>query len=145
MNVGASYGYSGFRPSVRIGAGRTIVDRGGFRVDGRNTLYTEEDWSGTLSLGMPFESRPGVTWTLSASYDIDWFRLVKPPVFVLDPNQRVPSAGQRAALHGQHRERDADHEQELAQTSPHYRAPSWRTGLSNVTAWPLASVPTSEN
>src|SRR4029079_11488909 len=23
--------------------------------------------------------------------DIDWFRLVKPPVFVLDPNQRVPS------------------------------------------------------
>jgi hypothetical protein len=31
-----------------------------------------------------------VTWTFSVDYDIDWFRLVKPPMFVLDPNQRVP-------------------------------------------------------
>jgi hypothetical protein len=91
MNVGASYGYSGLRPGVRVAGARTLLDRSGFRIDGRNTIYTEEDWSGTLSLGVPFESRPGVSWTFSVDYDIDWFRLVKPPVFTLDPNQLVPS------------------------------------------------------
>jgi hypothetical protein len=91
MNIGASYGYNGLRPGLRIAAARTLLDRGGFRIDGKNTIYTEEDWSGTLSLGIPFESRPGTSWTFSVDYDIDWFRLVKPPMFVLDPNQRVPS------------------------------------------------------
>jgi hypothetical protein len=90
MNIGASYGYSGLRPGLRVAGARTLLDRGGFRIDGRNTIYTEEDWSGTVSLAVPFESRPGVSWTFSADYDIDWFRLVKPPVFTLDPNQRVP-------------------------------------------------------
>src|SRR6185436_12314327 len=74
-----------------IGAGRTLVDRGGFRLDGRNTVYTEEDWSGSLSVGIPFESRPGQSWTFSLDYSADWYRLVKLPTFVLDPNQRVPT------------------------------------------------------
>ena len=87
LNVGAAYGYNGFRPGFRIAGARTLLDRGGFRVDGRNLVYTEEDWSGTLSVGIPFESRPGTSWSLSFDYDLDWFRLVKPPVFVLDPNQ----------------------------------------------------------
>lgn len=91
MNIGASYGYNGLRPGLRVAASRTLLARSGFRIDGKNTIYTEEDWGGTLSLGIPFESRPGVTWTFSADYDVDWFRLVKPPSFVLDPNQRVPS------------------------------------------------------
>ncbi len=89
LNIGAAYAYSGFRPGVRFAAARTLIDRGGFRVDGRNALYTEEDWSGTLSLSVPFESRPGTSWTLSVDYDVDWFRLVTPPPFVLDPNQHV--------------------------------------------------------
>jgi Tol biopolymer transport system component len=92
MNIGAFYGYSGLRPGLRIAAARSLVDRGGFRVDGLNMLYTEEDWSGTLSLAVPFESRPGRSWTFAVDYDIDWFRLVKAPSFVLDPNQRVPVA-----------------------------------------------------
>jgi len=91
MNIGAFYGYNGLRTGMRVAAARTLLDRSGFRIDGKNTVYTEEDWSGTLSLGIPFESRPGATWTFSVDYDIDWFRLVKPPAFVLDPNQRVPS------------------------------------------------------
>lgn len=90
MNVGASYGYQGLRTGLRVAAARTLLDRSGFRIDGRNAIYTEEDWSGTLALGIPFESRPGATWTFSVDYDVDWFRLVKAPVFVLDPNQRVP-------------------------------------------------------
>ena len=92
MNIGASYAYSGLRPGLRLAAARTLLARSGYRVDGKNTIYTEEDWSGTLSLGVPFESRPGVTWTFSADYDIDWLRLVKPPRFVLDPNQHVPQS-----------------------------------------------------
>jgi hypothetical protein len=92
MNIGAAYGYGGLRPRLRIAGARTLLDRSGFRIDGKNTIYTEEAWGGTLSLGIPFESRPGVSWTFSVDYDIDWFRLVKPPTFVLDPNQRVPSA-----------------------------------------------------
>ncbi|HEX2685473.1 MAG TPA: hypothetical protein VHN14_02585 [Kofleriaceae bacterium] len=91
MNVGASYGYTGLRPGLRVAAARALIDRSGFRIDGKSTIYTEEDWSGTVSLGIPFESRPGVSWTFSVNYDLDWFRLVKPPVFVLDPNQRVPA------------------------------------------------------
>jgi hypothetical protein len=90
MNIGASYGYSGLRPGLRVAGARTLLDRGGFRIDGRNTIYTEEDWSGTVALGVPFESRPGASWTFSVDYSIDWSRLVKPPVFTLDPNQRVP-------------------------------------------------------
>jgi hypothetical protein len=90
-NIGAAYSYSGLRPGLRIAAGRALIDRGGFRIDGRNMLFTEEDWSGTLSLSIPFESRPESSWALSFDYDLDWFRLIKAPMFVLDPTQRVPS------------------------------------------------------
>ncbi|HET7500317.1 MAG TPA: hypothetical protein VFK02_04915, partial [Kofleriaceae bacterium] len=90
VNLGASYGYGGLRPSLRVAGARTLLDRSGYRIDGRNALYTEEDWSGTVSIGIPFESRPGVSWTFSADYDVDWFRLIKPPPLVPDPNQRVP-------------------------------------------------------
>jgi hypothetical protein len=89
-NLGAFYGYNGLRPGLRIAGARTLIDRGGFRVDGRSLTYTEEDWSGTVSVAVPFESRPGISWTFAVDYDIDWFRLVKPPDFVLDPNQRLP-------------------------------------------------------
>src|SRR5213075_3293111 len=29
-------------------------------------------------------------WTFGFDYSVDWFRLIKLPVFVLDPTQRVP-------------------------------------------------------
>jgi hypothetical protein len=92
MNLGAAYAYTGLRPGLRIAGARTLLDRGGFRVDGRNMLYTEEDWSGDASVSLPFESRPDASWTFSADYAVDWFRLVKPPPIMLDPNQRVPQA-----------------------------------------------------
>ncbi len=89
-SIGASYGYTGLRFPLRLAMGRTVFDRGGYRIDGVNKSFTEEDWSGTLSSSIPFESRPGTSWTLSFDYDVDWFRQVDPPMFVLDPNQRVP-------------------------------------------------------
>ena len=90
-NVGATYSYSGLRPAVRIAGARSLVDRSGFRVNGRNLTYTEEDWSGTLSFSVPFESRPGRSWSFSLDYDLDWFRMVAPPRFTLDPSQLVPT------------------------------------------------------
>lgn len=92
VNLGGSYGYYGWRPSVRFAGARTLLERGGWRVDGVNKRYTEEDWSGTVSVGIPFESRPSSSWTLSFDYDVDWFRLVKAPAgaMVLDPNMRSP-------------------------------------------------------
>jgi hypothetical protein len=88
-NLGASYGYSGLWPSLRIAGARTLVERGGWRVDGVNKRYKEEDYSATLSVGIPFESRPSSSWTLSFDYDIDWYRLVKAPVSDMDPGSRV--------------------------------------------------------
>ena len=90
VNLGAAYAYTGWRPFLRVAGARSLVDRSGFRVDGVNRTYTEEDWSGTFSLGVPLESRPESSWTFSLDYELDWFRLVKPPPFMLDPNQRVP-------------------------------------------------------
>lgn len=90
VNIGASYGYFGWLPSTRLAMARTLLERGGWRVDGVNKRYTEEDWSGTLSVGIPFESRPSSNWSLSFDYDVDWFRLVKAPVMDQDPTMRSP-------------------------------------------------------
>jgi hypothetical protein len=91
-NIGASYGYGGFRQSLRIAAARTILTRNGYRIDGANKSFREEDWSATISSSIPFESRPKASWTLSFDYDVDWFRLVGEPMLTLDPNQRLPVA-----------------------------------------------------
>jgi hypothetical protein len=89
-NIGASYGYDGWRPSVRVAAARTLVERGGLKLDGRSATFDEEDWSGTLSVGIPLEQRPSSSWSLSFDYDADWYRLVGTPRFTQDPNQREP-------------------------------------------------------
>lgn len=90
VNIGASYGYFGLLPNLRFAASRTLLERGGWRVDGVNRRFKEEDWSATLSVGIPFESRPRGSWTLSFDYDIDWFRLVEAPAMDLDPTMRTP-------------------------------------------------------
>lgn len=89
-NIGGSYGYFRYLPSLRLAAARTLLERGGWRVDGVNKRFTEEDWSATLSVGIPFESRPSSSWSLSFDYDVDWFRLVKAPDGQLDPSMRSP-------------------------------------------------------
>ncbi|HEY0484080.1 MAG TPA: hypothetical protein VGD37_41460 [Kofleriaceae bacterium] len=91
-NLGASYSYTGLRPGMRIAAARSLIQRGGFRIDGKSLPFTEEDWSADLALGVPFESRPGSSWTFAVDYALDWFRLIEPPRFMPDPNQRLPQA-----------------------------------------------------
>jgi Tol biopolymer transport system component len=90
-DIGASYSYGGWRPGVRVAGARTLVDRGGWRVDGVNHTYEEEDWSGTFALSLPLEQRPTTSWSLQLDYDADWFRLVQPPPggMTLDPNNRT--------------------------------------------------------
>ncbi|MFT3692399.1 MAG: hypothetical protein QM831_04610 [Kofleriaceae bacterium] len=88
-NIGASYAYTGFRPALRFSAARTMVTRGGWKIDGVNHNYREEDWSGTLSIGIPLESRPSQSWTLSFDYDTDYFRLTQAPEQMLDPTAPV--------------------------------------------------------
>lgn len=90
-NIGGSYGYTGLRFPVRLAMSRTLVDRGGFRIDGVNKTFREEDWSGTFSTSVPFESRPATSWTMSFDYDVDWFRQVSSPFKGYDPNMRVPT------------------------------------------------------
>nr|HEX4314260.1 hypothetical protein [Kofleriaceae bacterium] len=89
-NIGAAYGYAGFRENLRVSASRSLVDRGA-RIDGVSQPFPEEDWAATVSLGIPFESRPESSWSLSFDYNVDWFRQVgEPEGLVMDPNQRVP-------------------------------------------------------
>ena len=78
-DVGASYSYTGWRPSFSVAAARSLVERGGWEVDGTSQDYLEEDWSGTLSLGLPLEQRPTESWSLGFSYDVDWYRLAQAP------------------------------------------------------------------
>ena len=92
ISVGASYGYFKYLPGLRIAASRTPLERGGWRVDGISRRYKEEDWSATAGVGIPFESKPGVSWTMSLDYDVDWFRLVRAPTsMVVDPNAVLPT------------------------------------------------------
>ena len=44
---------------------RTLGERGGWRVDGVSKRFKEEDWSGTIAVGIPFESRPSSSWSMS--------------------------------------------------------------------------------
>lgn len=92
LNIGASYGYAGWRPGLRVAGARTAVVRGGLRIDGQNRTYHEEDWSGTISASVPYESRPGNAWSFSLDYDADYFRSIDLAAKVpLDPNSRVPA------------------------------------------------------
>jgi Tol biopolymer transport system component len=92
VDVGASYFYTGLRPGVHVSGARSILQRGGWRIDGVSKRFTEEDWSGTAGISIPLESRPSSHWTASFDYDVDWYRLVTPPLGanMPDPNDRVP-------------------------------------------------------
>jgi Tol biopolymer transport system component len=92
-DIGASYGYNGLRPGLRIAGARTLVTRGGWRIDGVAKTYKEEDWAGTVGVSIPFEQRPSSSWSLSFDYSANWYRLVDPPAAATmpDPNQRVPT------------------------------------------------------
>ncbi len=90
LNIGAAYGYGLFRMPLRIAMARSISDRLGYRIDGVNLPYRQEDWSFTVSSNVPFEGRPDQSWSLSFDYDFDYARLVEEPDLQQDPNTVTP-------------------------------------------------------
>ena len=88
-DVGVSYGYGGFRPGLRVAGSRSLISRG-LKIDGVSMPFPEEDWSGSVSVGIPFEARPGASWAMSLDYGLNYFRKVGGPSLAPDPNQRVP-------------------------------------------------------
>jgi hypothetical protein len=90
LAVGGSYGYSGLRPALRISGSRSVVQRGGARINGFTYPMREELWGATASLGMPSERRPESSWSASLDYDIDWRRLVEDEAPEPNPGQTVP-------------------------------------------------------
>lgn len=90
LSIGGSYGFGGWRQGFRVSAARTVAERGGFRIDGVNVPYKQEDWSATVTTSIPFEARPESSWALSFDYDLDVFRAVREPMIVSDPGDRVP-------------------------------------------------------
>jgi Tol biopolymer transport system component len=86
VNVAGSYAYFGLRPGLRVSASRTLSERNGFRIDGKNQPYREEVLSGSVALGVPSQRRPESSWFLSLDYSADWSRLVERPDDRPDPN-----------------------------------------------------------
>ncbi|MEZ4365668.1 MAG: hypothetical protein R2939_05200 [Kofleriaceae bacterium] len=90
VDLVATYGYSGWRPSVRVAGSRLVTQRTGYRIDGRSLPYLEETFGGTLSVGLPSERPPGAAWTLSADYDADYSRIIDDPFDAYDPTEILP-------------------------------------------------------
>jgi WD40-like Beta Propeller Repeat len=90
LNVAASYGYTGLRPSLRVSAARTLAERVGYRIDGISQPYREEILSASASLGVPGQRRPESSWFLSFDFAADWSRLVETPDLTPDPNDITP-------------------------------------------------------
>jgi WD40-like Beta Propeller Repeat len=90
VNVAGSYFYGGLRTPLRVSAARTIADRNGYRIDGRNRPYRDEILSATSSISVPGQRKPGSAWFLSFDYSLDWTRLVEKPDDSPDPNDILP-------------------------------------------------------
>jgi hypothetical protein len=93
VNLSGFYSYNRWRPNLRLAVSRTLAERGGYRVDGVPSAYKQEDWSVTVGANVPFEARPGHSWSMSFDYDVDWFRLVGEPRALPpdpDPTMTVP-------------------------------------------------------
>jgi hypothetical protein len=85
--LGASYGvergdvsfsaaayYSGWWPGLSLALGRGYGYGGGLFVDGRGRSYHAEDWSSSVSVGLPVLRLPEIAADLSLSFDVDWLR-----------------------------------------------------------------------
>lgn len=90
-NISASYGYLRNWASFRLAGARSIVRRGGYVVDDRNSAYREERLGLTLSLGLPVLREPTGSGTISVSFDFDRLRDVGSPPEEFDPNNTLSS------------------------------------------------------
>lgn len=89
-NLGGSWSYNRWRQFLRLAVSRSHVTRTGYKIDGVAKDWREEQWSGTLAVGIPTETRSDAAWGFSFDYDIDYNRVTEAPVAPLDPTQRIP-------------------------------------------------------
>ena len=90
VNVGASYGYGGLRPGLRLSGGRTIAHRTSWRLDGRNYPWDEEILSVSGGVGVPVRRTDDAAFSLGLDYAFDWVRRVRSPSSLADPTQELP-------------------------------------------------------
>ncbi|HVV81674.1 MAG TPA: LpqB family beta-propeller domain-containing protein [Kofleriaceae bacterium] len=91
VNVGASYGYGGLRPGLRLAASRQIAQRTSIRLDGEPVPWSEEVLSATAGVGIPVRHNDESSLSLSFDYDLDWIRRTEAPPLTADPDQPLPS------------------------------------------------------
>jgi WD40-like Beta Propeller Repeat len=90
VNVGSSYSYRRLWPTLSAAATRTVSRRGGYIIDGDNTLFHEEALRGTVGVGLPIYRRPDASSTLSVDYDVDLLRNLDGKLHEDDPNDVLP-------------------------------------------------------
>jgi hypothetical protein len=90
VNLGAAYGYGGWRPSVRAAVGRTLARRNSLRLDGTTRPWDEEILSGSVGLGVPLRRADAGAIALGFDYAIDWVRRARIPSTTADPTQPLP-------------------------------------------------------
>src|SRR5262249_4019361 len=94
------YAYGRLWPSFTIDLARALSPRSGLKINGRDTPYDEEDWSGAIGTSLPVLRDVARSATLSFSYRFSYARSLTPfPVPGPDdiPNE-VPELGRFASL-----------------------------------------------
>ncbi len=89
INMGASYGFSGWWPFLRAAVSRDSSRRGGLIIDGVNTAYTQDRYRLSTSGDVTLLSSDIGRARLGVSYDLDWFRIVDDVRGAPDPNQQL--------------------------------------------------------
>jgi hypothetical protein len=91
-----SYLYNRFWPSLRLSSSRYEGPRGGVVIDGKKSVYIEENYGFGLSVGLPVLRIPDHSGDITVGYALNWFRdadetsvLVKPG----DLTPRLPEVG----------------------------------------------------
>jgi hypothetical protein len=90
FNVAGRYSYSRLWPSLSTSAARRAFRRGGFRIDGRNTAYTEEEISASARVALPLLRTPRSIGNLSLEWDGRLLRDIENSFEGFDPNEEVP-------------------------------------------------------
>ncbi|HEY3359715.1 MAG TPA: BamA/TamA family outer membrane protein, partial [Polyangia bacterium] len=98
VNASGSYWYNGLWPSLGLGVFRSIGQRGGLFVDGRNVGFTETDVGGSASISLPVLQTADRSASVSASYRLEYLQNHNMYRVTHDPNQLIPGIPEEGRL-----------------------------------------------